>query len=143
MATAKRDPGRPSHTPNARTKDEVELAAAVGLAHEDIANSLGISRSTLEKYYTYELSTGAYNRRLKWHGMLEKSAAKGNVAAQKALLVTKPHWAPPPLVTSAPEEAEKTAKPAKLGIKEQRQLEARTAAQGTGWSGLLPRSTLQ
>jgi hypothetical protein len=56
-----------------------------------------------------------------------RTALKGNVAAQKALLAMTPALAAPPA------EAEKP-----LGKKEQANADAKTAADGTEWADLLP-----
>jgi hypothetical protein len=52
----------------------VTLAAALGQPHEDIAQMLGISRNTLEKYFGEELSLGALRANLKVGSNLFKMA---------------------------------------------------------------------
>jgi hypothetical protein len=119
--------GRPPHQPTAATRRKVTNAAAGGMAHEEIALALGIHRHTLAKYYEHELSSGAMNRRAEVLDAMVRTALKGNVAAQKALLAMTPALAAPPA------EAEKP-----LGKKEQANADAKTAADGTEWADLLP-----
>lgn len=118
--------GRPAFRPTAAQRRRVSIAAGAGMAHEEIAIGLGISRNTLAKYFEGELSVGAYSRRLEVLDAMHKTAVKGNVAAQKAYVALTPAAAPTPV-----------EKP--LGKKEQAQADAVTAAEGTGWDDLLPR----
>ena len=128
--------GRPQHRPTVKTREKVATAAGGGMAHEDIALALGISRDTLEKHYARELSVGAAEKRLEVMQALRAAAKKGRVAAIKAYLEHEPFVAPPP----APEPS----KPEQKGKKEQAQDAARTAQHGTDWEGdLAPRRTLQ
>ena len=108
----------------------VSIAAGGGMSHEEIAIGLGIARGTLEKHFELELSEGAYKRRLEVLNAMHRSALKGNVAAQKAFLAMSPALAAPP-ATKDP------AKEPALGKKEQAQAEAKVAAVGTEWGGLL------
>lgn len=123
----KSTPGRPAHQPTAATRRKVTNAAAGGMAHEEIAIALGIHRHTLAKYYEHELSSGAMSRRADVLDAMVRTALKGNVAAQKALLAMAPALAAPPAETEKP-----------LGKKEQANADARTAAAGTDWADLLP-----
>jgi hypothetical protein len=56
------------------------------MSHEEIALGLGISRNTLEKHFERELSIGAYEKRLDVLDAMQRTAKRGNVAAQKAYL---------------------------------------------------------
>lgn len=123
--------GRPPHKPTPTTRRKVTNAAAGGMAHEEIAIALGISRNTLEKHYEKELSTGALNRRAEVLDAMARTALKGNVAAQKAFLALTPTLAAPPTT-------EKAEKQEKVGKKEQANRDAVTAAEGTDWGDLLP-----
>ena len=76
---------RPAFKPTSVQRTHVAIAAAGGMAHEEIAQALGVARNTLEKHFALELSTGAHKRRLSWLVAMDKSARGGNVAAQKAL----------------------------------------------------------
>lgn len=117
------------HKPTSASRRKVSVAAAWGMSHVEIALALNISRPTLEKHYGHELSIGASQRRMEVMQALQNQAAKGNVAACKALLAITP------LVAAPPAEPEP-----KLGKKEQAQADARTAQQGTDWDTLLPRT---
>lgn len=127
---------RPPFKPTAVQRQHVAIAAAGGMAHEEIAQALGIARNTLEKHFGLELSTGAHKRRLGWLVAMDKAARGGNVAAQKALLSTSPTPLAPPSVPGQPVAAEK---PVKLGKKEQANAAAVGAQAGTEWNDLLPR----
>src|SRR5690606_8281401 len=120
-------PGRPAYKSTPVTRRKVTNAAAAGMSHEEIAIALGVSRNTLEKRYEKELSTGALNRRMEVIDAMTRTARKGNVSAQKALLAMTPTLAAPPVVPEKPK-----------GKKEQQAADAVTAAQGTEWGDLLP-----
>lgn len=145
--------GRPEHVPTAALRRKVSIAAGGGMLHEEIAMALGISRDTLRKYYRHELSVEAQRRRLEVLEAVYKTAqAKGTSAAAKTYLANVPEFeappaaegeepaAAPPAPTTAPAPA---PRPAKLGKKDQAALDAKTAADGTDWDGLLPNTTLQ
>ncbi|MDP9991980.1 hypothetical protein J2W28_001008 [Variovorax boronicumulans] len=131
----KRKMARPPFKPTVVQRRQVAIGAAGGMAHEEIAQALGIARNTLEKHFAIELSTGAHKRRLDWLVAMDKAARGGNVAAQKALLSTSPTPLAPPM-PEAPTAAEKAPK---LGKKEQANADAVGAQAGTEWNDLLPR----
>jgi hypothetical protein len=119
--------GRPAHKPTPVTRRKVTNAAAAGMSHEDIAIALGLSRNTLEKHYEKEISTGALGRRMEVIDAMTRTALKGNVSAQKALLAMTPTLAVPPVAKDEP-----------LGKKAKLNKDAKTAQAGTGWNDLLP-----
>jgi len=122
-----RKSGRQAFAPTAAQRRKVTNAAAGGMAHEEIAIALGVCRNTLTKYFEFELSTGAMNRRAEVYDAMVRTALKGNVTAQRALLAMTPTLAAPPAETEKP-----------LGKKEQANADAKTAADGTEWADLLP-----
>jgi hypothetical protein len=105
------------------------------MSHEEIALGLGVTRPTLEKHCQFELSIGAYAKRIEVLDAMQRTAKKGNVAAQKAYMQLTPRAAVPP-----PAAAEPVAKP--LGKKEQAQANAQTAQIGTEWADLLKPAAL-
>jgi hypothetical protein len=119
--------GRPAFKPTPVQRRKVSVAAGAGMAHEEIAIGLGISRNTLEKHFAEELSVGAYSRRLEVLDAMHRTAVKGNVAAQKAYVALTPAVAVPPVPAEKPK-----------GKKEQAQAEAQDAQAGTSWEELLP-----
>ena len=122
--------GRPPYEPTKEQRKRVSVCAGGGMAHEEIALAMGISRNTLEKYFEAELSIGAYERRMEVVSAMHKAALKGNVAAQKAFLALDPALAAPP--EPQPEKIEP------LGKKEQAQADAQTAhLNDPEWAGLL------
>ena len=128
---AKKQGGRPSFKPTAALRRKVSVAAGGGMSHEEIAIGLKISRPTLEKHFAYELSHGAYARRLEVLDAMHRTAKRGNVAAQKAYMALDPQIAATPLPKDAPKVPPK-------GKKEQAKDDAVGAQQGTGWGDLLP-----
>lgn len=123
-------PGRPPFKPTAAQRRQVEELVSCGMGHTDIARALGIARETLRKYFADELAEGLARRRAEVIALLYKSARKGNVSAQKALdLATARAGAQ----ASFAEDAEPAPRPVKLGKKEQAQLDAATAGEGSEW----------
>lgn len=124
---------RPEFQVTDELRRRVAIAAGSGtMTHEEIAIGLGISRPTLEKHFELELAEGAYAKRLEVLEALHAAALKGNVTAAREYLTRSPRASP----TKPPEE-----KPAKVGKKEQANLDARTAADGTEWQDLLKPGT--
>lgn len=99
------------------------------MSHEHIAIGLGISRPTLEKWFSHELSAGAYGKRLEVLNAMHDAAIKGSVAAQKAYIG----------LTSKNAAVEISgAEAAKLGKKEQATEDAKVAHQADpDWAVLL------
>lgn len=129
---------RPSFKPTPTQRRQVSIAAGAGMSHEEIAIALGIARNTLEKHFTTELSVGALQRRMEVLNAMHVAAKKGNVAAQKAYMAMTPIPVAPPVPEGDAQPAEKPAAK-RVGKKEQAQIDATTAAQGTGWEDLLGR----
>jgi hypothetical protein len=125
--TVRKKRGRPQFKPTAQQRRRVSISAAGGMAHQDIADAMGIARATLELHFAVELSVGALQRRQEMLEALHRTGKKGNVAAAKAFLALSPRVAPPP--------APKPDKP--LGKKEQASVDAQTAQQGSDWNELL------
>jgi hypothetical protein len=126
--------GRPPHKPTDESRRRVSIGAGGGMTHAEIAVALGIAKNTLEKHYEAELSEGAYLRRLEALEAMHGAAVKGNVTAQRAYLERMPQLVLPPM----PTPAEDPKPQQKLGKKELAQAEAKTAAKGTIWDGILP-----
>ena len=123
---------RPRFKPTAAQRRRVAVAAGAGMSHEEIALGVGISRPTLEKHFEYELSIGAYQKRLETLDALHRAAKRGNVAAIRAYNAMTPRAAAPP-----PAEQPKPGKPE--GKKAQQQADAVGAQVGTEWEDILPR----
>lgn len=119
------------------------------MLHEQIAIALEISTDTLRKYYEHELSVGASQRRLDvLEALYRVVMKKGSTSAAKVYLANEPQVAAAPQPagqgagqpTAGAPAAPSPAAAAKLGKKEQAAADAVTAAEGTDWSALLPRS---
>jgi hypothetical protein len=134
----KQNMARPEFKPTAAQRKQVAIAAAGGMAHDDIALALGIARGTLLKHFDAELSVGAAEKRIQVLGAMFTAAIKGNVAAQKAFTSLTPTIGTPKV-----EESDKPAKQPKLGKKEQAAADAVGAQAGTDWAELLERAPLQ
>ena len=106
----------------------VSIAAGAGMPHEEIATALDMTRKDLERDFAWELSVGAHLERLELVEALHASALAGNVAAVKAYTALSIKSAGVPLPEVSAE---------KVGKKEQRNVDAKTAQNGTGWEGLL------
>lgn len=112
----------------------VSIGASAGMAHEQIALAIGISRGTLLQHYQPELTEGACKRRMEVVEAAHKAAMKGNVSAQRLLLALSPEIGVP----TAEQEGKDEPKGPKVGKKEQAKLDAVGAESGTSWEGLLP-----
>jgi len=97
-------------------------------SEEVIADLLGISRGTLRKHFARELEHGRMRVLADNLERLDRAASKGNVAAAKALVARK-DVTPPSVPMPAGRE--------KLGKKEEADIAAQTAEQGTGWANLI------
>lgn len=101
--------------------------ASAGIPQADIAKVLGISCSTLTKYYADELATGRVKTITRVADALVKQALSGNITAMIFYLKTQGRWT--------------EARPAPLeggeGKKEQANTVAKTAHQSTEWAGLV------
>lgn len=145
IGEGRRGRGRPPFVPTAAMKRKVSIAAGAGMPHEHIALGIGITWKTLEKHFEYELSIGAYQRRLEVLAGLHKAARKGSSAAAKAYLLLEPQVSAPP---AAPGDEAKPTEgkaaetgavvPGPVGKKEQANADATTAQAGTDWADLLP-----
>lgn len=139
MSEPKHPGGRPPYKPNASDRRKVAIAAGGGMSHEQIAIALGITRNTLLKYFSEELTLGAYKKRMELLEILHKTAKKGSVTAAREYFKHEPGVTAPP-----PTDQEQSPAP-KKGKKEQAQEEAQIAAVGTEWEDLLrqPPDTIQ
>jgi predicted transcriptional regulator len=132
MSETKRGRGRPAFEPTDLHREEVERCVACGMTRESIARALGISPPTFDKYFSEQFAAGPARKRQQVIDMLWESAQNGNVSAQKKLLE----------VISSEQiragwqwkiEGAGNAQGSKLGKKEQAQIEAKTAGEGTEW----------
>lgn len=128
---------RPVFKVTAVKRKSVELMKADGWSDERIAAQLECSRPTLLKHFAHELEFGADKVRQEQLANLRRASRKGNVAAAKALLAradTMPGGGGKPNREPAGDDHPK-APP--LGKKDQANLEAQNAAEGTSWANLI------
>lgn len=120
--------GRPAYRATAEKRERVEILVAAGMSEEEIAPIIGIAVNTLRKHFAAALQTGRAKRRGVIIEAMYRAGAAGNVSAQKAFVQ---------LTDLSPPGVAKAAKPAKRGKKEEAQIAAETAADETGWNGLV------
>lgn len=73
--------GRPRHAPTDESRKLVELAAAVGTPHHDIAKLIGTGTRQLLENYPEEVALGKIRANVKIGGTLYNAAIKGNITA--------------------------------------------------------------
>lgn len=122
-----RDPrGRKKPHINSALRERVAVLRASGMSREEIAQALGWCERTLRTYFLPELTAGRHAKRAEIIMRLYDMAMAGSVPAMKAFLAM-----------TAEKGAPATARPVKLGKKEQALLDATSAPEGGRWGGLL------
>src|SRR3712207_1509401 len=119
--------GRPTFEVTPALQRQVEELVSCGMAEQEIAGAIGCSRPTLRAHFRDQLKSGRAKRRAEVVRLLFASARRGNVSAQKKLVE----------MTGIAATARPAPKPKRLGKKEQAELEAQTAAEGTTWAELV------
>lgn len=112
--------GRPEHSPTPALRERVAIAAGAGMPQHEIALAIGVTRPTLAKHYADELGHGAQACRVDVLLCVYQQALSGSVAASRFYLCGLHRPAPA------------------VGVKAQRNADAKTAQQGTEWQRLLP-----
>jgi AraC-like DNA-binding protein len=128
-------PGRPAYEPTQAERDDVKLWAADDWTEDRMARQLGISRTTLRKYFEAEIEFGADQVRTQALRDLRRASRLGKVAASAKLLQLS-GFVPPSAPASAPLDRPDLVDD-RLGKKERAQIDARTAEAGTSWASLL------
>ena len=67
--------GRPSHQPDAKSRQQVEMLVSYGLTHDAIGAIIGVHDDTLRKHYAQELA----------YGKAKVTAQVANALVKKAL----------------------------------------------------------
>lgn len=136
--------GRKPWSPTPEQRQDVMLCRAAGMKQLDIAIAIGVDEETLVKHCYEELNSLYLTKKLKQLQNLEKSANKGNVSAQKAMLMIlgkedisfrEPGRQRREKFVEA--KIEKPVKQVKLGKKEEALVEARKLPKGTTWENHL------
>jgi AraC-like DNA-binding protein len=128
-------PGRPAYEPTQAERDDVKLWAADDWTEDRMARQLGISRTTLRKYFEAEIEFGADQVRTQALRDLRRASRLGKVAASAKLLQLS-GFVPPSAPAAAPLDRPDMIDD-RLGKKERAQIDARTAEAGTSWASLL------
>ena len=81
-----------AHRPTEITRAQVLALVGFGIRAEEIADYLGITRPTLDKYYKKELSTGALRANAAIAETLYKKAKDGDTTACIFWLKTRAGW---------------------------------------------------
>jgi hypothetical protein len=118
-----------SFIPKPTQRRSVERMVAVGESHAVIASAFGLSQAELRRHFAVELAKGHARRRREIIDLMFQAAHKGNTAAQRRLEEMTA------ITPAAPEP--KTAKAPVLGKKEQAEIDALTADEGTSWASIL------
>lgn len=118
---------RPRWNPSEKDRREIETMAGYGMAHDMIARIKGITRNTLLRHCKPELEMGKAKAMLVATGALHKLINRANpsAAAVKFYLSTQ----------GGEEWRAQAVQP--LGKKEEAELNAQRAEEGTEWAGLL------
>ena len=85
-STRKRKPGPKPVEPTTRQRHQVELAVAIGMSLEQIADCFELSRRTLCRVFVRELAVGQSKKLLENIVRLDQAAQDGNTAAIKAMI---------------------------------------------------------
>ena len=85
---------KPPHEPTRSQREMVQLYAAVGTRHDDIARVLGIDPKTLRKHYRNELDLAAVRANATIGGALFNKAKDGDTASMIFWMKTRggPGW---------------------------------------------------
>lgn len=109
--------GRPEYQATDEEREKVRVLKAGGMSNEAVAEALGISEPTLRKHFSSELDRGTAKVRADLLMARYRSAMGGNVAAQNKMIEQ---------VAASTAQANRTAKPPKLGKKEEQQVAAQS-----------------
>ena len=124
--------GRPAHEPTPTSRKQVELLAGFGNTADEIAMTIGVSLPTLRQYYSMELAAGRTKTTNSVLLNLFRQATKDDLRAVPAIQSYLR------MVAGMSEYSPKPKDPAP-GKKEQANLEAMTAEEGTEWADVLTR----
>lgn len=124
-----KDPrGRKRHERTEQIAESIKQSVADGMKVPEIALRTGLSEPTLRKYYFRELDHGTKMLRAELVALTMNKAREGNVSALKLALQL--------IERGEAEGFDKPARPARsprLGKKEEADLAAETAGQGSDW----------
>lgn len=126
--------GRPEHEPTPELRDQVEIAAYMGMTEIQIAAAISVSKPTLRKHYVEELLNGHSKKRFENMQLLYANARRGHFAAQKQC----ERMGAMTVAPQKPAEIQPTRRPDPPGKKEELSAAAKEAPpEGSKWSGLL------
>jgi len=117
------------HAPDERARKQVESMASYGIPELEIARVLSITIPTLRKHYAYELGTAHIKANaLVAQSLFQKATGNGpgSVVAAIFWLKVRAGWREIP-----------ADDPMLIGKKQQAQIAATTAAEGTEWNTLV------
>jgi hypothetical protein len=108
--------GRPPYEPTEENRNLVRVLKSVGADHDLIGMQLGISRSTLERYFRIELDKGKEVVKAVIGSKLVGKALSGNLTAQIFFLKTQAGWKEGMVHTNDPENPMPGGGPAQVVI---------------------------
>jgi transcriptional regulator with XRE-family HTH domain len=134
-----KDPrGRPKLHITRQTREKVKVLKALGMTQADIATAIGCSVPTLTHYFFRELKEAAGEVKARVIQALMNKVDDGNVAAIKAALQLLDIGALDPSASRpTPQPAAEEPKTEPLGKKEQANIDAASAHEGTTWGDVL------
>lgn len=127
--------GRPEFKATAEQRERVEILIGGGMAIEEIAAALNLSKNTLKKHFGIELRMGRSKKRAEVLEAMYNSAKGGNVSAQKSY-ITLNALADADDAVRNPHDDKSAATPRvpALGKKDMADRVAETAGLGTEWA---------
>jgi hypothetical protein len=118
---------RARYKPTEKDRQEVETMAGLGMSHKQIGAIKHITEKTLTRYYRHELEQGGAKAVLRVAQNLFNLATRANASAAACIFFLK--------TQGGDNWREKAPQP--LGKKEEAEMAARDAEQGSEWAGLL------
>lgn len=131
--------GRPAFEPTMQQREDVRLCKCDDWSDDQIAQHLGLSRTTLLKYFAEELDYGVRHVRLVMMRSAMREVRSGNMSAFDRLAKLRGMLAPVDRLPG-PEQPQPEAPPPEeepLGKKERANRDALTAHEGTSWGNIL------
>lgn len=126
--TEKDGRGRPEYAPTEAGREKVQVLRAQGMSKEAIAEAMDIHVETLTKHFSVELECAVAKKTADVMMARYRSAIGGSVPAQNKFLE---------LAGAIPPKQKKEPKTPARGKKEQADIDAQEAPEGSSWGSIL------